>query len=190
MNTEKKLFKLLTWGLAVLMIVMIWPGENTKAEYILTMGLNEYYTDPHYVHTETRWEVGNAGAEAYPWGYASCSADTWAWAKAEDDAYAMAVGRGSVVYHWEWNGPPGSTPPGGDLYFSYMSDGDAEAEGGNLLPNYPYGAAISTSDAANYTYGNSAEDAYSWGWANGYVSDYNYGCGWKIDCQIPRNRFR
>jgi len=174
----KKLNRPSVW-LQTMLLILVATMQNptTGYEYVLNSEPDSYRDEVHYVNTGTVLEIGGAGAYAYEDGYALCAADAYTQVDA-DDASLTRWAWARVTHTWEWNGPPGSTPPGGTLYWENDADGSATVSGASNPKEDGEATSEAKGQSATWVdpdpgdYGSDME-----GWAYGSVTDENMAQG-------------
>jgi hypothetical protein len=132
METKRKSSRLLLFAVAALLLLAVGTVETAKAEYVRRAVPSWDYSDPVEIPTEFSIKISLAYAYAYlvdDSAYMPCSADTFTAGWNGGGVGANAWGWGKVEFMWRWEGPPGSTPPGGTLYWRNDGDGTAEVVG-------------------------------------------------------------
>lgn len=119
------------FALAVLLAatVNLHNAEAHAGQYELTVTTDGDADGPTYEDTETVKRIGVAGWNAYTSGYALCSADAWTEVVGDSASLDKEAWAG-VRYEWEWDGPSGTEPRGGSLYWENDGDGSATVDGG------------------------------------------------------------
>jgi hypothetical protein len=109
-------------GFGVLAVLLMGLSQKaTSYEYVVSTGIYEDASFTPEDQTSTYWEDASASGDAdESTEICSCAVHTFAWAKG-DWAHAQAHAQYSYEKHWVWNGPPGTTAPGGT--FRWFQDG-------------------------------------------------------------------
>jgi len=148
---------------------MGFTQKATSYEYVAS---TESYEDASFTEeeqTSTYWQDATASGDAdESTGICSCSVHTFAWAKG-DGASAWAHAQYSYGKHWVWNGPPGTTPPGGTLRW-YQDGQGTEWAWAISWPRTGSSYSSASVESQTWSYNGSVVN-YTWAKSSGDVTD-------------------
>jgi hypothetical protein len=155
------------WTVLIILVATMSISGSATAGYVKTSSTDGYATPLYYDSELPVGEIEWGSYTANVQGTASCTADAWSEAK-PGSADASASAWGTVMYTWEWQGPP-STPPGGTLEWENDGDGNAMVDGRTDLSEGGSAATGGYAGAGTTAAGDSWSSTSGWVW--GHVED-------------------